>query len=165
MRTESVLLHNLCAPCACRCRYCLLSWDGRPVGVPWERGALFALRFRERISEERPDLRFNFSFGYAMESPAMRDTLRFIRQANQQGKQSVIGYISDQVPLWQNIHHWLTFFNQDTPVFTGVERIARKYNQAIQLFGKNQMDASTLEFMRAMEWLSTLEVDKLKNHV
>ena len=80
MRTESVLLHNLCAPCACRCRYCLLSWDGRPVGVPWERGALFALRFRERISEERPDLRFNFSFGYAMESPALRDTLRFLRR-------------------------------------------------------------------------------------
>ena len=65
------------------------------------------------------------------QSIAMRDTLRFISQANQQGKQSVIGYISDQVPLWQNIHHWLTFFNQDTPVFTGVERIARKYGQAV----------------------------------
>ncbi|MBQ7691513.1 MAG: lysophospholipid acyltransferase family protein [Muribaculaceae bacterium] len=64
-------------------------------------------------------------------SIAMRDTLRFIHQANAQQRPSVIGYISDQVPLWQNIHHWLTFFNQETPVFTGVERIARKYNQAV----------------------------------
>ena len=65
------------------------------------------------------------------QSIAMGDTLRFIRQAADEGRQSVVGYISDQVPLWHNIHHWLTFFNQETPVFTGVERIARKYNQAV----------------------------------
>ncbi len=65
------------------------------------------------------------------QSIAMRDTLRFIRQAQDEGRPSVVGYISDQVPLWQNIHHWLTFFNQETPVFTGVERIARRYGQAV----------------------------------
>ncbi|MBR6282703.1 MAG: lysophospholipid acyltransferase family protein [Muribaculaceae bacterium] len=65
------------------------------------------------------------------QSIAMHDTLRFIHLAEAEGRQSVIGYISDQVPLWQNIHHWLTFFNQETPVFTGVERIARKHRQAV----------------------------------
>ena len=80
MKTESVLLQNLCVPCACRCRYCLLSWDGRPVGVPWERGARFALRFGERMRVERPELRFDFSFGYAMEHPALREALRFLRR-------------------------------------------------------------------------------------
>ena len=65
------------------------------------------------------------------QSIAMHDTLRFLRRCHDQGWHSVIGYISDQVPLWQNIHHWLTFMNQETPVFTGVERIARKYDQAV----------------------------------
>lgn len=64
-------------------------------------------------------------------SVAMNETLRFIHQYHSAGRCSEIGYISDQVPTWLNIHHWLTFLNQETPVFTGVERIARKYNQAV----------------------------------
>ena len=65
------------------------------------------------------------------QSIPMNQTLRFIREAEKAGQPSLIGYISDQVPLWQNIHHWVTFFNQETPVFTGVERIVRKFNQAV----------------------------------
>ncbi len=80
MKTESVLLQNLCAPCACRCRYCLLCWDGKPVGVPWDRGARFALRFRDWMLENRPELRFRYTFGYAMEPPELREALRFLRR-------------------------------------------------------------------------------------
>lgn len=65
------------------------------------------------------------------QSVAMNDTLRFIHRHHSQGHCTEIGYISDQVPTWLNIHHWLTFLNQETPVFTGVERIARKYDQAV----------------------------------
>jgi len=80
MTTESILLQNLCVPCACRCRYCLLSWDGRPVGIPWDRGARFASRFRQWLLENRPELRFQFAFGYAMEHPELREALRFLRR-------------------------------------------------------------------------------------
>ena len=65
------------------------------------------------------------------ESIPMRETLRWLLQHQHEGRPSMVGYISDQVPTWQNIHHWLTFFNQETPVFTGAERIARKLNQAV----------------------------------
>lgn len=44
---------------------------------------------------------------------------------------TVFGYIGDQVPHWNNIHHWCQFLNHDTPVMTGTERIARKNNQAV----------------------------------
>ena len=47
MKTESVLLQTLCVPCASRCRYCLLCWDGRPVGAPWEQSAAFAKTFAD----------------------------------------------------------------------------------------------------------------------
>ena len=65
------------------------------------------------------------------QSIPMKETLRFIVQAEREGKPCAIVYISEQVPQWQNIHHWLTFLHQDTPVFTGVERIAIAHNQAV----------------------------------
>ena len=80
MKTVSVMLQNLCVPCENRCRYCLLSWDGNCVGVPWEAGEDFALRFTRWMSENRPDLSFSYSFGYSMEHPQLERALRFLRQ-------------------------------------------------------------------------------------
>ena len=34
--------------------------------------------------------------------------------------------MADQHPAPQNFHYWTTFLNHDTPVFTGVERIAKQ---------------------------------------
>ena len=65
------------------------------------------------------------------QSIAMNDILRWIITQRQGGHPTLVGYISDQVPLWWNIHHWTTFMNQDTPVLTGVERIARRERQAV----------------------------------
>ena len=80
METESILIQNLCVPCACRCRYCLLSWDGKSVGITWERSVRFAERFKERVKEERPSLKVDFSFGYSMEHPDLRDALRTLKE-------------------------------------------------------------------------------------
>jgi KDO2-lipid IV(A) lauroyltransferase len=54
------------------------------------------------------------------------DTYREIVRWKHQGRQSLIGFMADQTPTYNNIHYWTDFLNQDTPVFTGVERIARK---------------------------------------
>lgn len=80
MKTESIVLQTLCVPCACRCRYCLLSWDGRPVGAPWDRAAAFARAFRAWQRQHRPDLRFAFTFGYSMEHPQLRQAIRLLRE-------------------------------------------------------------------------------------
>ncbi len=61
----------------------------------------------------------------------MAETLRRIIKYKQEGRQVVIGYISDQVPFWNNIHHWLQFLNHDTPVLTGTERLARQTGHAV----------------------------------
>lgn len=60
----------------------------------------------------------------------MRESLRKIIQFTHEGKPLVVGYISDQVPLWWNIHHWVDFLNHDTPVLTGAERIVKHTRQA-----------------------------------
>lgn len=61
----------------------------------------------------------------------MAETLRRIVKYRQEGRPVVIGYISDQVPFWNNIHHWCQFLNHDTPVLTGTERLARQTGHAV----------------------------------
>ena len=62
---------------------------------------------------------------------AMQDALREIVNYRSKNQPVVIGYISDQVPFWTNIHHWVDFLHHDTPVLTGTERIAKKVNHAV----------------------------------
>ena len=78
MKTTSVMLQTLAVPCACRCRYCLLSWDGRCLGADYARSEAYARRFHEWIARERPELRFHFTFGYAMDHPELPRALDFL---------------------------------------------------------------------------------------
>lgn len=61
----------------------------------------------------------------------MAESIRKIMKMRQEDKPIVIGFIADQVPLWNNIHYWTDFLHHDTPVFTGTEKIARKMNFAV----------------------------------
>lgn len=59
------------------------------------------------------------------------NTLRDILQLRNDKVKCVIGFMADQNPSPRNIHYWTNFMNQDTPVFTGVERIAKKTGFAV----------------------------------
>jgi KDO2-lipid IV(A) lauroyltransferase len=43
-------------------------------------------------------------------------------------------FLSDQIPAKGDIKYWTTFLNQDTAVFTGVGKIAAKYDMAVVFF-------------------------------
>lgn len=58
----------------------------------------------------------------------MKDTLRWIAHQLREKKPSIVGYIADQAPVWNSIHHWVNFLNHDTPAFTGTEKITKKYH-------------------------------------
>lgn len=60
-----------------------------------------------------------------------KDILRYLVNYNREGRMTLFGYIADQAPKWENIHLWLDFLNQETPVFTGAERIISKMNNAV----------------------------------
>ena len=68
---------------------------------------------------------------YGSENIAMKSTLRRIVDIAKQKQQFIIGFIADQVPTWNEIHHWVDFLNQDTPVFTGTEKIAKRTNSTV----------------------------------
>lgn len=76
MKTVSVNVMNLCAPCSNRCRYCLLSYDGRVNGVDTDRAMDYARRFAVWLRENRPDVDFLFGWGYSMEHPRLFDMIR-----------------------------------------------------------------------------------------
>ncbi len=77
MRTVAIGVENLCVPCGCRCRYCLLSYDGRPVGVDYERGKQFTEHFFGELERTRPELPRFYYIGYCMETPMLTDYIRF----------------------------------------------------------------------------------------
>ena len=79
MKTVSINVMNLCVPCANRCRYCLLSYDGKVTGVDYERSKAYAKRFHDWLIANRPDLSFLFGFGYSMEHPVLLDAIDFCR--------------------------------------------------------------------------------------
>ena len=68
---------------------------------------------------------------YGAESITMANTLRRIVQISKEKKKFLIGFIADQVPTWESIHHWVDFLHRDTPVFTGTEKIARRTGAAL----------------------------------
>lgn len=72
------MIQTLCVKCENRCRYCLLSWDGRLTGTDYEKSRAAALRFHDWLSANRPELSFDFSFGYSMEHPRLLSALDFM---------------------------------------------------------------------------------------
>lgn len=77
-------------------------------------------------------LRLRGQFGG--ESIEMKETLRRISELRRQDKRVSIGFISDQSPKWESMHHWTTFLNHDTSFFIGTERIGKKIDAAIYYF-------------------------------
>lgn len=72
------MVQTLSVPCGCHCRYCLLSWDGHTVGADYARCKSYAKRFHEYIQENRPEIQFNFTFGYCMEHTNLLEELDFM---------------------------------------------------------------------------------------
>ena len=79
MKTISINVMNLCVPCENRCRYCLLSYDGKVSGADYKRSQEYAQGFYTWIQHNRPDLSFLFGFGYSMEHPQLIEAIRFCR--------------------------------------------------------------------------------------
>ncbi len=61
----------------------------------------------------------------------MKETLRYVVRNSRSHTPTIIGFIADQAPKWNSIHHWTDFLNHRTPVFTGTEQIARRVDAAL----------------------------------
>lgn len=59
---------------------------------------------------------------------AKNNTVREMVTLKQHQERALAIFLADQTPSRANIHYWSQFLNQDTPVYTGPERLARKLN-------------------------------------
>lgn len=71
-------------------------------------------------------------FGGQMVS--MREIPKVLSKFQKEGKLSLSVYICDQSPVWEEVQYWTKFLNQQTPVYLGPEKLAKKYNAVVIYF-------------------------------
>jgi len=59
------------------------------------------------------------------------DLFRKMVRLKNDGELAMFGMISDQTPNAYNLNYWTQFLNQDTPVLTGTEVLARKFDYPV----------------------------------
>ena len=59
------------------------------------------------------------------------DTFRQLYNDHQKGVPSMSAFLFDQTPRIHEIHHWVTFLNQETPVVLGAEKVAQKLDAVV----------------------------------
>ena len=64
----------------------------------------------------------------------MSNVIRDILDLRNKKVNFITNFISDQTPAPGDIKYWTNFLNQDTPVYTGAEKIASKYDMAMVFF-------------------------------
>lgn len=79
MKTTSIYVTNLCVPCNCHCRYCLLSWSNKLVGVDYDRSVKYAKRFYDWMQEHYPEKKLIYYYGYSMEHPHLLESIDFMK--------------------------------------------------------------------------------------
>lgn len=60
-----------------------------------------------------------------------KDTIPAIQENQHKGILGVYGFASDQSPKASKAHHWGTFMNIKTPVHTGAEMLAKKFDMNV----------------------------------
>ena len=110
----------------------LFNWEWITSLPLWTNGKGHCGQLYHSLENESFDIFFlKLRQRWGAECIALTDILRKTVEYKQKQQPTVIGYIGDQVPHWNNIHHWCQFLNHDTPVMTGAERIAKKNDQAL----------------------------------
>lgn len=73
------------------------------------------------------DLRTKYGAGII----EMQDLFKIMLHKRNEDELATYGMISDQRPAAQSIRFWMTFLNQDTPVFVGTEQLSKKFDYPV----------------------------------
>jgi Kdo2-lipid IVA lauroyltransferase/acyltransferase len=76
----------------------------------------------------------------------MKMVARKIYELDSQGTATITAFMSDQTPPREKSLFWMDFLNQDTPVYIGAERLARKLNMAVVYFLLRKVKRGYYEF-------------------
>ena len=85
VKTKSINILNLCVSCHNYCRYCLLSWNGKCLGIDYNRSIEYAKKFYNWLKLNHEDFNFMYYFGYSMEHPKLLESIKFMQETNSPG--------------------------------------------------------------------------------
>jgi len=113
--------------------YCNWEWvSSLPLHIPSQH---IAAQLYHPLESALADRLFLYARGrYHAHSLEMKEAFQILAHWKKEGKASITGYISDQVPGFSSMHYWPTFLNHETPTYTGAERIARVLDTAVYYF-------------------------------
>lgn len=80
MKTTSINIFSHIVPCYNHCKYCLLSWNGKAIGVDYDRSEKYAESFYKWLKSNYPDISFVFYFGYSMDHPQLISKIPFLQK-------------------------------------------------------------------------------------
>jgi Kdo2-lipid IVA lauroyltransferase/acyltransferase len=76
----------------------------------------------------------------------MKMAVRKIYELDGQGLPVLTAFMADQAPPENKSHYWVSFLNQDTSIYMGVELMARKMDMAVVYFRMNKVRRGYYEF-------------------
>lgn len=106
----------------------------------WEWGCIFSLFYPEFIAmpvykplSNKMFDRFFLHLRTRLGATAvpMKQTLRAILNSQRQKQLFALYLLGDQRPGLEDLNYWTKFLNQDTPMITGMEKLAKKFNLAV----------------------------------
>jgi len=109
--------------------YC--NWEWISTLPAWvDTGIHCAQLYRPLNNKTFENLFMHLRTRFGAENIPKHTAVRRILSLKTEGRKTVVGFISDQAPSG-TIHDWLTFFHQDTAVYTGAEIIGKRVDAAM----------------------------------
>jgi KDO2-lipid IV(A) lauroyltransferase len=119
--------------------------QGRPVVLAlahynnWEWSCSWPLHFDhkgyviyKKLTNKSFDLfYYNMRSRFGLIPLEKADTYRQLISAENKNTGFISAFLMDQTPRKREIQYWTTFLNQETPVLTGTEKVARKLDAAV----------------------------------
>lgn len=100
------------------------NWEWIPsVASSTEEPVLFCQIYHPLRNKIMDRLMLKIRSRFGTESIPMKKTVRRLLEMEREGQHFVCGFIADQRPFTQALHHWTTFLGQETPYVTGGETI------------------------------------------
>jgi KDO2-lipid IV(A) lauroyltransferase len=74
---------------------------------------------------------FDIRSRLGVEPIEMKEVFRKVHQIAQEPQPTILFMVADQAPSNSETQHWLTFLNQETSVFSGSEKLAKKFDMPV----------------------------------
>ena len=95
--------------------------------IPYHHATLYHPLENKLVDKFIYDMRTKYGTDAIPSNLVIRAILKNIRE----NRLTTLCFLSDQSPPRDAIHYWTTFLNQETPMYMGVEKLAKRYNAAV----------------------------------